>query len=42
MFASADDALTFTEAGNSYVGCVQDVTARGEIILRIETLRRGR
>ena len=42
VFASSDDTLTLSGAGNSYVGFVQDVTASGEIILRIETLRRGR
>ena len=36
VFASADDTLTFTGAGNSYGGIVQDVVANGEIILRID------
>ena len=37
VFASADDALTFTAAGNSFVGVVQDVVTTGEIILRVDT-----
>lgn len=37
VFASADDALTFSGSGNSYVGIVQDVPASGEIILRLDT-----
>ena len=41
VFASADDTLTFTAAGNSYVGLVQDVVSSGEIILRIDP-ERGR
>ncbi|UCE60485.1 MAG: hypothetical protein JSU63_01805 [Phycisphaerales bacterium] len=40
VFASADDTLTFTGAGNSYVGIVQDVVATNEIILRIDPSRR--
>lgn len=36
VFASADDTLTFTGAGNSYVGVVQDFVATNEIILRID------
>lgn len=39
VFASADDTLTFSAAGNSYVGLVQDVPATGEIILRIDPMR---
>ncbi len=39
VFASADDTLTFTGAGNSYVGTVQEVPASGEIILRIDPQR---
>lgn len=39
VFASADDTLTFTGAGNSYVGTVQEVPAAGEIILRIDPQR---
>lgn len=35
VFASADDALTFTANGNSCVGVVQDVPTAGEIILRL-------
>lgn len=36
VFASADDTLTFTAAGNSLVGIVQDVVTSGEIIARID------
>lgn len=36
VFASADDALTFTANGNSFVGLVQDVPVSGEIILRLD------
>ncbi len=39
VFASADDTLTFTGAGNSYLGLVQDVPATNEIILRIDPQR---
>jgi hypothetical protein len=39
VFASADDTLTFTGAGNSYLGTVQEVPASGEIILRIDPQR---
>jgi len=39
VFASADDTLTFTGAGNSYVGVAQDVPASGAIILRIDPQR---
>jgi len=39
VFASADDTLTFTGAGNSYVGLVQDVPSSGQIILRIDPER---
>lgn len=39
VFASADDTLTFTGAGNSYVGTVQEVPAAGEILLRIDPQR---
>ena len=39
VFASADDALTFTGAGNSYVGVVQDVPSSNEVILRIDPQR---
>ena len=38
-FASADDALTFTGAGNSYVGIVRDVPASNQVLLRIDTDR---
>jgi len=40
VFASDDATLTFTAAGNSYVGLVQDVPASGTIILRIDPQRR--
>jgi len=40
VFASADDTLTFTATGNSYVGVVQDLICYGDIILRIESLVR--
>ncbi len=40
VFASADDTLTFTANANSYVGVVQDLTAAGEIILRIDPSHR--
>ena len=39
VYASADDTLTFTSAGNSYVGFVVDVPATGEIILRLDSFR---
>jgi hypothetical protein len=39
VFAFADDALTFTGAGNSYVGTVQEVPASGQIVLRIDPQR---
>ena len=39
VFASADDTLTFTGAGNSYLGTVQEVPASGEIVLRIDPQR---
>lgn len=39
VFASADDTLTFTSAGNSYVGLVQDHVTTNEIILRLDTTR---
>jgi len=41
VFASADNTLTFTAAGNSYVGIVQDVPSSGTIILRIDPQRRS-
>lgn len=37
VFATADDTLTFTGAGNTCVGRVQDVIAGGEILLRLDT-----
>ncbi len=40
VFASADDTLSFTANGNSYVGIVQDVPSSGNIILRLDTQRR--
>ena len=39
VFASADDTLTLTGAGNSYVGLLQDVVATNQIILRIDPQR---
>jgi len=36
VFASADDTLTFTAAGNSYVGTVQDWVTTNEVIVRID------
>ena len=39
VFASADDTLTFTAAGNSYVGVVQDFVTTSEIIVRIDPNR---
>ncbi len=39
VFASADDTLTFSGAGNSYVGVAQDVPASGSIVLRIDPQR---
>jgi hypothetical protein len=39
VFSSADDTLTFTSFGNSYVGLVQDVVTSNEIILRIDPQR---
>lgn len=40
VFASADDTLTFTAEGNSYVGIVQDLVSSGNIIVRLDTRRR--
>lgn len=40
IFASADDTLQLRGSGNSYVGVAQDVPATGELILRIDPLRR--
>ncbi len=39
VFASADNTLTFTAAGQSYAGIVQDVPSNGQIILRIDPCR---
>ena len=39
VFASADDTLTFTGAGNSYVGIALDVPSSGSILLRIDPQR---
>jgi hypothetical protein len=39
VFASADNVLTFSGNGNSYVGVVQDVPAADSIILRIDPFR---
>lgn len=41
VFASADDTVTFTGAGNSFLGVAQDVVAANEIILRIDSSGRG-
>lgn len=38
VYASADDTLTFTAAGNSYIGVLQDVPAANEAIVRIDPL----
>lgn len=40
VFASADNVLTFTAAGNSYVGIAQDVPETSMVILRIDPHRR--
>jgi len=39
VYASADDTLTFTSTGNSYVGIVVDAPSTGQIILRIDPFR---
>jgi hypothetical protein len=39
VYASADNTLTFTAGGNSYVGYVVDVPATGEIILRLDSFK---
>jgi len=39
VYASADDTLTFTATGHSYVGVVLDVPASGQILLRIDPFR---
>ena len=39
VYASADDTLTFTSVGNSYVGTAIDVPSSGEIILRLDAFR---
>ena len=39
VYASADDTLTFTAAGNSYVGVAVDVPSSGNIVLRLDVLR---
>ncbi|MFQ5463587.1 MAG: hypothetical protein ACE5E5_13305 [Phycisphaerae bacterium] len=36
VFASADDSLTFSAIGNSFVGFVEDFIGAGEIIVRID------
>ena len=41
VYASADDTLTLTATGNSYVGFIVDVPAAGQIILRIDPFRPG-
>jgi hypothetical protein len=38
VFASADDTLTFSGNGSSYVGVVQDLVSSGKIILRIDPM----
>jgi hypothetical protein len=40
VFATADDTLSFTADGNSYVGIAQGVVAADEIVLRIDPNRR--
>ena len=37
VFAGADDTLTFTPGGNTFVGYVKDVVAANEIVLRVDT-----
>ena len=37
VYASADDTLTFTASGNSFVGQAVDVPTSGQIILRLDT-----
>ena len=37
VFAGADDTLTFTPGGKTFVGYVKDVVTTGEIILRLDT-----
>ena len=37
VFASADDTLTFTPGGNTFVGHVKDWVTTNEIILRLDT-----
>jgi hypothetical protein len=37
VFASADNTLTFTPGGNTFVGYVKDVVAADEIVLRLDT-----
>ena len=39
VYASADNTLTFTASGNSYVGFAVDVPAAGEIILRLDSFK---
>jgi len=39
VYASADDTLTFTSAGNSYVGVAVDAPSTGQILLRIDPFR---
>ncbi len=39
VYASADDTLTLTATGNSYVGFIVDVPASGNILLRIDPFR---
>ncbi len=37
VFASADNVLSFTPGGNTFVGYVKDVVAANEIVLRLDT-----
>jgi hypothetical protein len=39
VFASSDNTLTFSGAGQSYAGIVQEVPSAGQIILRIDPAR---
>ena len=39
VYASADNTLTLTSSGNSYVGFVVDVPATGEIIVRLDSFK---
>lgn len=39
VFAGADDTLTYSGTGNSYIGVTIDVPAAGQIIVRLDTSR---